>query len=112
MKPLSKKDLKEFLKRFGSFIDAEIRSIDIISPTQININLACQDVARGYDWLSLEFEFRNISEAILIDNNKLSYLDMSDGIDIVYEENKFIFKVNSATLKITAAEIKYQEKQF
>ena len=112
MKPLLFKELPNFVKRFGDFIDGELRSIDVISPTQINLTLACQDVARGYDWLSLEFEFKNISEASLIDNDKLLHVDMSDGISITNTDNNFTFKINNATLKIIASEIKYQEKQF
>ena len=112
MKPLLAKELPNFVKRFGNFVDGELRSVDVISPTQINITLACQDVARGYDWLSLEFEFKNISEASLIDNNKLLHVEMNDGININYENNNFIFKTNNATLKIVATELKYQEKPF
>jgi len=112
MKPLLVKELPNFTKRFGDFIDGELRSIEIISPTQINLTLACQDVARGYDWLCLEFEFKNVSEASLIDNDKLLHVEMSDGISLTHQNNNFTFKTNNATLKIVAAEIKYQEKPF
>jgi len=112
MKPLLVKELPNFIKRFGSFVDGELRSIQIISPTQINLTLACQDVARGYDWLCLEFEFKNVSEASLIDNDKLIHVEMRDGINLNHKDNNFIFKTNNATLKIVASEIKYQEKQF
>ena len=112
MKPLHVDQLPNFVKRFGNFIDGELRSIEIISPTQITLNLACQDIARGYDWLSLEFEFKDISEASLIDNDKLLHVDMSNGITLTNKENLFTFKINNATLKIVAKELKYQEKQF
>ena len=112
MKPLHVDQLPNFVKRFGNFIDGELRSIEIISPTQITLNLACQDIARGYDWLSLEFEFKDISEASLIDNDKLLHVDMSNGISLTNKENLFTFKINNATLKIVASEIKYQEKPF
>lgn len=112
MKPLLAKELPNFTKRFGDFIDAEFRSIEIISPTQINLTLACQDVARGYDWLTLEFEFHNIGKASLIDNDKLLHVDTTDGITLKYENNTFIFKTNNATLHVEASEIKYQENSF
>jgi len=112
MKPLHVEKLPDFVKRFGNFIDGELRSIEIISPTQINITLACQDVARGYDWLCLEFEFKDVSEASLIDNNMLLHVEMSDGISLTNKDNLFTFKTNNATLKIVAKELKYQEKQF
>ena len=112
MKPLLVKELPNFVKRFGNFIDGELRSINVISPTQINLTLACQDVARGYDWLSLEFEFKDINEASLIDNSKLLHVEMSDGISLTNKDNLFTFKTNNATLKIISSEIKYQEKQF
>ena len=112
MKPLHVDQLPDFIKRFGDFVDGELRSIEIISPTQINLTLACQDVARGYDWLSLTFEFKNISEASLIDNEKLLHVDMSDGISLSHKDNTFTFKTNNATLKIVSSEIKYREAQF
>jgi len=112
MKPLLIKELPTFLKRFGSFVDGELRSINIVSPTQINLTLACQDTARGYDWLCLEFEFKNVCEASLIDNDKLIHVEMSDGISITNKDKLFTFKTNNATLKIITSELKYQEKPF
>jgi len=112
MKPLHVDQLPNFVKRFGNFIDGELRSIQTVSPTQINLTLACQDIARGYDWLSLEFEFKDVSEVSLIDNDKLLHVDMNDGISLTNKDNLFTFKTNNATLKIVAKKLKYQEKPF
>jgi hypothetical protein len=112
MKPLHVDELPSFVKRFGDFLDAEIRSIDIISPTQIKLTLACQDSSRAYDWIALEFEFSAVSDASLIENSKLLHVDTSDGISISHKNDDFIFKVNNSTLQIISKNIKYQQKQF
>ena len=70
MKPLLNKELPNFLKRFGNFVDGEIRSVDIVSPTQMKLILAGQDEARGFDWLTIEFLFDGVSDAKLIDSSK------------------------------------------
>ena len=112
MKPLLEKDLQSFLKRFGNFVDAEFRDVKVISPTLIEVIIAAQDEARGFDWLTIHFEFSNVSNASLIDNNKLLHVDMEDGIDISYENNNFIFKSNNSTFQIISSSIKYKEGQF
>ena len=112
MKPLHVKDLPDFLNRFGKFVDGELRDIQIISPTTMKVILAGQDTARGFDWLTVEFEFSNVSDASLIDNDKLLHVDMEDGININHENSTFDFKVQNSTLQIKASSIKYQEGQF
>jgi len=112
MKSLLVKDLPTFLKRFGNFVDGEFRDVQIISPTNIKVIIAAQDEARGFDWLTIEFEFYDVSNASLIDNNKLLHVDMSDGLNITHEDNNFIFKTNNATFQISSSSIKYQEEQF
>ena len=121
MKPLLKKDLPTFLKRFGSFIDAEFRHIEVVSPTVICITLAGQDSARGFDWITVEFEFSGVSDARLIDSSKLSHVDVGDGISIIYEDGLFAFGIGeyttisglkSSTCQITSSSLKYQEGQF
>lgn len=112
MQTLHVAKLSSFVKRFGSFVDGEFRSIQTISPTQIKLTLACQDSARGYDWLCLEFYFFNVVEASLIDNNKLLHVEMCDGISLTHKDNNFTFKTNNATLKIVSSDIRYQETQF
>ncbi len=121
MKPLLAKDIKPLLARFNNFADAELRSIEIISPTIIKITLAGQDSARGFDWLTICFEFSGVLDAKLLENSKLSLVDMSDGINIVYEDGNFVFGIgnyknltnikNSVCFLISSA-LKYEEGAF
>ena len=121
MKPITVTQLPNFVKRFGDFIDAEIRSVDIISPTVMRVVIAAQDNARGFDWLTLTLEFNGISDARLLEESKLSLIDMSDGISIINEEDNFAFAVGNynnisgiknATIYIISSNIKYEEGQF
>ena len=121
MKPLLAKDLPNFVSRFGNFVDAEIRSIKIIPPTVMQVIVACQDSARGFDWLTLNLEFNGITDAKLIEDAKLSFVDMSDGLSLIKEENSFAFGIgeyhNLSGIKnaigyIISSNIKYQEESF
>lgn len=121
MKPLLKKDIDGFLKRFDSFIDSELRSIDITSPSIIKITLATQDSARGFDWITIEFEFSGISDAKLLENSKLVHVDMSDGISLISADDMYIFaigKYNTPTnitdsiCYLKATSIKYKQGSF
>lgn len=121
MKPLLAKDIKPLLARFSNFIDAELRSIEIISPAIIKITLAGQDSARGFDWLIVCFEFSGVVDAKLLENSKLPLVDMSDGINIVHEDGNFAFGIgdykslsnikNSICFLISSA-LKYEEGAF
>ncbi|WP_324171758.1 hypothetical protein [Sulfurimonas sp.] len=121
MKPLLKTELPNFLKRFGNFIDGEIRSIDIISPTIIKVTMAAQDSARGFDWLSINLEFSNIIDAKLIENSKLSLLDTSEGLALFFQDDCFAFSISNYTnlenvknslFYIISSNIKYEEDLF
>lgn len=119
MKPIT--NAKEFLKRFDSFKGGEIRSIKILSPTAMLVTLAGQDSARAFDWITIDLEFSGVSDARLLDDTKLSLIDMDDGLSIVYENNKFAFSVgecyNISTTKnsscyIIGNSLKYSEGAF
>ena len=121
MKPLLTKDLGDFLKRFDNFRDAEFRHVQIISPTIITITLAVQDRARAFDWITITLEFSGVIDAVLIDNSKLNMVDLSDGISILHEDNKFYFgtgdcktisNIKSSTCHIVGSTLKYQEGSF
>lgn len=118
MKPLT--NTEEFTKRFGNFIDGEIRSIEIISPTTMRITLAGQDSARSFDWITVTLEFNGVSDARLLDQSKLSLIDMSEGLTII-NDNKFAFaigecynisSIKSSTLYIECNGLKYEEGAF
>jgi hypothetical protein len=121
MRPLLKNDLESFLKRFGNFIDAEFRSIEILTPTTLKITLAAQDSARGFDWITLELEFSGVSNARLLESSKLLHADLSEGITLLFAENSFVFALGaynsfSATANsacyIKASSLKYAEGSF
>lgn len=119
MKPLT--NAEELLKRFNNFKDGEIRSIEMISPIQIQVTLAGQDQARAYDWISVILEFNSVSDARLLENEKLSLLDMNDGISIINDMNTIAFGIgecyNISSIKnsscyIECVNIKYEEGLF
>lgn len=121
IKPLLEKDLNSFLKRFDSFKDAELRSIEIISPNAIKITLSAQDSAREFDWITVELEFSGVADTQLPQESKISHIDMGDGITIIYANNSFIFGIgryeNQSSIKnsicfITSSSIKYAESSF
>ena len=121
MKPLLAKDINSFLKRFGNFCDGEFRDIEVISPTNITITFATQDEAKEFDWVSITLEFNGVSDAKLIESSKLSFIDMGEGISIIFENNMFYFAIgrsnNISGIKtsicyIESSSIKYEQESF
>jgi len=121
MKPLLQNQLSSFQKRFDNFKDAQLRSLEIISPMLIKLTLAAQDSSRAFDWITITLEFNAISDAKLLDESQLSYVDMGDGTSLLYEENLFAFGIgecyNISTVKnsscyLIAQSLKYEEGQF
>ena len=121
MKPLHVSEMKSFLSRFERFSLSEVKAITIKSPSVIEIQFSVQDTGRGFDWIDLAFELSNVSDAKLIENSKLSYLDMSEGISIIFEGNRFAFcygdyssqqSVKDSALYIISESIKYKELPF
>ena len=91
------------LARFESFKDAEFRSLEVISPLEMKATFAVQDSARDFDWITLTFEFSGVSDARLLESKKLPYVDMSDGISIIKEDDFIAFGIgecyNSSTIR-------------
>jgi len=121
MKPLHQNEIDSFLERFDSFRDSEIRSLEILNPSEMRITLTAQDSARAHDWITLSLEFSGIEDAKLLPDQQLNYVDMSEGITLMYESQSFAFAVTecynistikSAPLYIIAKSLKYQEGQF
>ena len=109
------------LERFGNFKDAEFRFIEITSPTQIKLTLAVQDAARDFDWITLELDFINVTDARLLEENRLQFIDMSDGTSLLHKNKEFAFgigacyniqAIKNSTLYIISKELKYKEGQF
>jgi len=108
------------LERFEHFKNAEFRSIEVISATQIKLIFGVQDKARAYDWIAMEFSFSGVSDAKLIEDSKLKFVDMEDGITIL-QDNVLVFAIgeyNSITnikdsiFYIIADDIKYTQGGF
>lgn len=87
IKPLLKKDIKEFLYRFDNFIDSNIKDISVIDSTTIEVSLEAQDRALGFDWVELTLSFSGVSDARLVDNTKLAFLDMDEGVTLRADTN-------------------------
>ena len=121
MRPLLHTQVPAFLERFDNFKDAEFRSIEIISSQVIKITLAAQDRARAFDWITVSLEFHGVSDAKLLQENQLSYLDMENGISLLKIENKFAFgitacynisNITNSSCYVVADSLKYEENQF
>jgi len=121
MKPLSHTQLSTFTKRFDNFKDAELRSVEIISPLTIKLTLATQDSTRAYDWITVSLEFNGVQDARLLEESQLSYVDMSQGASLIYDENLFAFgisecynisSIKNSSLYLIAESLKYEEGQF
>jgi len=121
MKPLLQTQLSTFTERFNNFKDAELRSVEVLSPLTIKLTLATQDSARAHDWITINFEFNGIKDAKLLKESQLAYVDMSQGASLIYDENLFAFgisecynisSVKNTTLYLIAESLKYEEGQF
>ncbi len=108
-------------QRFNNFKDAELRSIETVSPTHIKLTLALQDAARAFDWITLELDFTGVSDARLLEHEKLAYVDMSEGASLLHVKKEFAFgigacyniqAIKNSTLYIISQDVKYQEGQF
>ena len=119
MKPIT--NIETFLERFNNFKDAEFRSITVNSATSMNLVFATQDAARAFDWLTIELEFSGVSDAKLLDQNKLAHVDMQDGITLLSSQNEIYFAIgdykNPSSVEdsisyIIASSIKYNEGPF
>jgi len=121
MKPLPPSKITKFLERFDDFKESEIRSLKIISPTEIEMIFAVQDKARAYDWIKITLLLRDLHDAKLIDESKLDYVDMSDGISMLHKEDLFylglgtcktLTSIKDALLFVISENIKYNEGTF
>jgi hypothetical protein len=121
MKPLLANNFKTFLQRFDNFKDAQIRSLEVISASNITLTLETQDSARAYDWITLTLAFEGVSNAKLIEESKFSFIDMSEGISFLHENNSIAFCIGSchnlnaaqnAAVFVISKSLKYQEGQF
>jgi len=121
MKPLSPQALPLFLQRFDDFKNAEFRSLEVVSPTLLKAIFAIQDAHREFDWITLELEFHGIDDAKLIKEEASTFIDMSDGVTLLFKNNLFGFcigkyqhfsSIKDSICYIYSSTIKYQENNF
>ena len=121
MKPLLANKTTELLTRIDNAIDGELYAVTMNSPLNFTIELSVQDKNRGYDWINIAFEVDGVSDARLIEDEKLSLVDMSEGITIVFEDGtcaiavgnyNSITSIKSASLYLVGTTVKYEERPF
>ena len=121
MNPLYKTTLSSLLTRIDNAINGELRSVVMNSPVNFTVEFSVQDANRGNDWINIAFEFDGVSDARLVENNKLPFVDMSEGITVVIEEGicglaigrySSIAALKDATLYLVGSSIKYEERPF
>ena len=121
MTPLLPNKTQALLTRIDNAIDSEVISVTMNNPQNFTLELSVQDKNRGYDWINIAFELDHVVDAHLIDESKLSMLDTSDGITILFEDNvcgvgvgsyKSLEALKSAPLYLLASTIKYEERPF
>ena len=121
MKPLLADKSTELLTRIDNAIDGELYAVTMNSPLNFTIELSVQDKNRGYDWINIAFEVDGVSDARLIEDEKLSLVDMSEGISIVFEDGtcaigvgkyNSIDSIKSAPIYLMGSSLKYEERPF
>ena len=121
MKPLLKNKSTELLTRIDKAIDGELISVVMNNPQSFTVEFSVQDKNRGYDWINIAFEVDGVIDAKLIEDSKIAFVDMSDGISLIYEEGIVLLAVGnyntlqsakSATLYLEGTTIKYEERPF
>ncbi len=121
MSIVNKNTIETLNNRFESFIDSEIKELNVIDPTSFKLTLNAQDKVKDFDWTGLEFNFNGVSDAHLVDSSKLNFVDTTDGITILQEDSKLIFGVGSyknkssiknSQLFFECASLKYEEISF
>jgi hypothetical protein len=121
MKPLLPNKTAELLTRIDDATDGELVSIIMNNPQNFTVELSVQDKNRGYDWINIAFEIDGVIDANLLDEGKLSLVDMSEGITLLFEEGlygigvgdyKSIEALKSAPVYLIGNALKYEERPF
>ena len=121
MTPLLPNKIPELLTRIDQASGGELFSVTMNTPQKFTIELSVQDKNRGYDWINIAFEVDGIIDAHLIDDTKLSLVDMSEGISVCHENGLYavgigkynsIDALKSATLYLIGNALKYEERPF
>ena len=122
MKPLSSASAASALsERILHGEGAMLRTLRLGGPTSATLRISVQDKQRGFDWIDITFEMNGISDARLVDDDKLGFIDTEDGITIVFEDGawglsagryKNLQALKSAPLYFIGTSLKYEEAPF
>lgn len=119
IKPLNINALTVLLARIDDARYGEIRSLNPLSPTSIEIRISVQDSARGFDWIDLLFRIDGVKEAKLVGDNVISLLDMREGITVELTPNgaalavgSYAGRANEAPCYIIGTSLGYEELPF
>lgn len=98
-----------------------LRTLSVNGPASASLTLSVQDKQRGFDWIDLTFEMYGMTDAKLLDDKQLDFLDTQEGITIVFENGVWglgigrynsLEALKSASLYIVGASLKYEESPF
>ena len=121
MKPLTTSTAPALLERIEYAKDGELRSIIMKDPTTFVVTFSVQDKNRGFDWINIAFEISGMHDARLIDDSKFNFVNMSDGVSVLFEGSDcgFIFgnysslaSANDSVMYLIGKSIKYEELPF
>jgi len=122
VKPLaSAQAAKALCERIVNGEGAMLRSLALNGPTSASITLSVQDKQRGFDWIDMTFEINGLSDAKLVDDDKLGFVDTDEGVTIVFEGGSWGFGIGrygnlgalkSAPLYLIGSSLKVGEAPF
>jgi len=121
LRPLLKNKSPELLTRIDNATDGELISVVMNNPQNFTVELSVQDKNRGYDWINIAFEIEGIVDAKLVEEHKLTFIDMTEGISLLYEEGLALLAIGKyntlqsakgATIFLEGTTIKYEERPF
>jgi hypothetical protein len=121
MKPLTQNNAKALLERIDGARGGELRSVIMVDPATFRVTFSVQDRNREFDWVDITFELSGVSDARLIDDDKLDYVDMDEGITVLFENGKCVVaigdyktltSVSDAAMYLVGTSIKYGESAF
>lgn len=121
MRPLTASNTSTLIERIDHAKDGELRSIIMKDPTTFTVTFSVQDKNRGFDWINLALEVSSVHDARLIDDSKFNFVDMSDGVSILFEGDdcglvfgsyNSLTSANDSVMYLIGKSIKYEELPF
>jgi len=100
---------------------AILRSLTVNGPASASLALSVQDKRRGYDWIDITFEMNGMTDARLVDDAKLEWIDTDEGITVLFEAGLWgvgigryhgLEALRGAPLYLVGTSLKYGEAPF